>query len=802
MSKNDADKKLNLTRQLRPLRLAFIVPPNDPKLLRTVLETNTCLWGGVQNPIIAMYGQRPRHWENSSEWPGGVEYARGLLDGFEPDFIVEAKKGLTSKLNLPERRVIALADILNQKRDPHIGYGVSVVDVLRHAYDEDLKFVRRQKLKAVWSSAEARPTLFEAAVLGAYPESTALRYFKRAFIDAFEPEAIATSSAAIFDALTSGPVTPLRATQYGLEFQPGAGWRSRDAVLFLLNPDSIGDVIDFWNLRAWGVRCFPIPAMKVNDICAAAIDLISRENTRVRGTQNSNIKHQTTLLKARSVPSRTLEEVEALLQPRPYDSLLLQHWMPRLWQTTSRASDVAERGELVASRDNLDVALQGQSIRFDLVEPIFNSDTAWAGLPCWANTVALRDFSSTQTGLVYPLDGAELAHLLRTFSHNEPRALKSGIAVISTGSTIPQRWEIPDGQAVVQDWFSAQKLLFRPSAAGKTAVEVARSLRGLQGLRVIDSVELLKCLDRASGGSAILQHQLLGLLKRVEEHPEAPRNLLRSLVELDVLRLGILLSCPACDTEGWFALEELGRALRCGRCLRTFEFPSSHPPNNKWAYRTQGPFALPGYAHGAYATLLALRCLGPSHNAEMTWFPGCEVGPEDSKYELDFVAFLRTRWHRQGPARVLMGECKTFDKFKPKEVRRFREVAKRFPGTIRVFATLRQELDNDERTAIASLAREGRRLSGSQSPVLVLTAAELLSTSPLPYCYRDAGPRFERFKNYNVAPMAGDDGLLGLCDLTQQIHLGMEPTWSTIDKEIDKRRARRRDGQASMEPAT
>jgi hypothetical protein len=137
-----------------------------------------------------------------------------------------------------------------------------------------------------------------------------------------------------------------------------------------------------------------------------------------------------------------------------------------------------------------------------------------------------------------------------------------------------------------------------------------------------------------------------------------------------------------------------------------------------------------------------------------------------------------------------MGECKTFDAFRPKEVKRFREIAKRFPGVIRVFATLRAELTPKETSAIASLAREGRRSGGSRSPVLVLTATELLSTKKPPECYRGAGGRFEKFQRYNVAPMMGDDGILGLCDLTQQLHLGMEPTWATEAKEMTNRRER------------
>lgn len=785
-------RKLNVSRLLRPIRLAFVVPPEDPKALRAVFETNTCLWGGVQNPVVPVYRRRPRHWEDRWEWPGGVDYAKAMLRAFEPDFVVETKEGLANGLQLPERRVIKLRDVLDPHRESHVGYGVSAVDALRHAYEEDLKFVRRHKLIAAWDEgAEARPDLLKAAAVGTYPRDPSLQYFKKWYSDLFEPESPLTQYAELVDALVTGVVTPLRAHLYGLRDRPGMGWRANEAILFLLNPESVSDVTDYWNLRAWGLRCFPLPVGAVRESVAAVVPLITRENVRLRGNPDPNMKHRTTLLKARSVPEASLREAASLLKPIPPDSLVLKDSLPRYWNSQARAYDAGERGELVGEHDDLDVAVEDRRIRFDLLEPKLETFGTWSGLPRWANTISLRDYSATESGLVFPREGAELSHLLRSFDLGGSQSLRSGIAVTSSGHSTSQWWEVPDGQTVIHDWFAGQKLAFKPSAAGKTAVEVARAVGGLQGLRLLDSVQLLDWLEKASRGGRLLQHELFGLLKRTEEHPKAPGNLLRSLVERNVLRLGLLLPCPACGTEGWFALEELGAALRCERCLRTFRFPSDNPPKNKWAYRTLGPFAVSGYANGAYTTLLALRALGPSLDADMTWFPGCEVGPEDSKYELDFVAFWRKRWGMGGQVRVLMGECKTFDKFTAKEVLRFRAVAKKFPKTIRVFATLRAELEQDEKSAIAGLAREGRRLGGSRSPVLVLTATELLSTRQPPYCYDGAGARFEKFKDYNPAPMAGDDGLLGLCDLTQQLHLDMEATWTTIDKEVATRRARR-----------
>jgi len=626
-------------------------------MLRRVVEANTCLWGGTQNPIIPIFRRRPNSWEDSWSWPGGRAYATGLLNGFEPDFVVETKQGLARNLGLPDRRIITLKDVLDPDRDPHVAYGISAADILRHAYDEELKFVRRRKLKAVWPPLQTAPTtLFEAVVLGAYPRDTKLQYVSKWYEEAFEPETISNGPSVVFDVLVSRAVTPLRAHQHGLVEWPGAGGRAQDAVLFLLDPTSNSDLIDFWNLRAWGGRYFPVPLDEVKEIAAAAIALIKRENVPLRGNPNPSMKHYTTILKAPSVPRDAFERASALLEPRPDGSLVMQDWMPRIWDAHSRSYDLDERKELIAARDDIDVVVDERHVRFELLEPEVASYPLLAGLPRWANTVSLRDFSSIETGLVLPEDGGELRPLLHTFDARGVQAHRSGIAVVTTGFSPSQYWRVPTGQDVVCDWFAARKLTFEPSAAGRTAIEVARSLGGLRGLGIIANVELLKWLNSASAGTWILQHELLGLLKR--ERPHAADNILRGLVRHSVLRLGILLSCPMCETEGWFALEELSDDLRRARCLRTFPFPSSHPPKKKWAYRTQGAFALSGYAKGAYATLLALRFLGPTHDAEMTWCPGGEVGPEGNKYELDFVAFWRQGFFQKGRVRMLVGECK------------------------------------------------------------------------------------------------------------------------------------------------
>ncbi len=49
--------------RLRPVRFAFMVRPEDRANLGKIFRINTCLWGGVYNPIIPSLHRVPAWWE-------------------------------------------------------------------------------------------------------------------------------------------------------------------------------------------------------------------------------------------------------------------------------------------------------------------------------------------------------------------------------------------------------------------------------------------------------------------------------------------------------------------------------------------------------------------------------------------------------------------------------------------------------------------------------------------------------------------------------------------------------------------
>ena len=122
--------------------------------------------------------------------------------------------------------------------------------------------------------------------------------------------------------------------------------------------------------------------------------------------------------------------------------------------------------------------------------------------------------------------------------------------------------------------------------------------------------------------------------------------------------------------------------------------------------------------------------------------------------------------------------------FKREDVDRMQKAARRFPGSVLVFATLNSQLTSSDKDLIRPFAEQGRApLRGDDwtNPVVVLTGHELFSESGPPYCWDDIPGAAEVRRRFRST---GD--LSDLADATQQLHLDMEPYGEYIGRWIEK----------------
>jgi hypothetical protein len=121
--------------RLRPVRLGFLVEPNDLTQLRRIMRLCCCLWGGRYNPIIPFFEETPPRWTAPFERLGGLDIARAYIDFFEPDVLVEASEGMAAKLGWPKirlafdlPRIITLSDFykLNARNRIEFAGGIDI----------------------------------------------------------------------------------------------------------------------------------------------------------------------------------------------------------------------------------------------------------------------------------------------------------------------------------------------------------------------------------------------------------------------------------------------------------------------------------------------------------------------------------------------------------------------------------------------------------------------------------------------------------------------------------------------------
>jgi hypothetical protein len=468
---------------------------------------------------------------------------------------------------------------------------------------------------------------------------------------------------------------------------------------------------------------------------------------------------------------------------------------------------------LRAGRKRDEVEVVNGAVTINDVSPPFAQGTVGRGSPRWVNVLEITDYNADlDSAPVLPADLASWEQLVRPIGSERQWITREGIIVVCEFSGWSQWWTMPTALQVMQSWMQERGYTLKVSSAGRVAREVMRRL-GRYGSNLLVHREVLELLNRMAHGvaeieiqegtqvrrkgvsPAVSHQQWMTVLKRVSDNSQdRAQGALQSLVEKDVLRIGLRLPCSECAQYNWYPLASLGDDLRCERCLRTFRFPSASPPRDAWYYRAVGPFATENYTQGSYCVALALRALTLGIHGQATWVPSFELEkPGEPVLEADFGMFWREDGYLPEPGRLVLGECKSFhNPFTGDDIDRMERLARAFPGSVLGFCTLRESLSARERRAIARLARAGRERNGergSLNPVVVLTSVELLGKG-IPRCWDVVGgaPEAAERLGYRWS-------LERLADLTQQLHLGMESYAEWERKRFEKIRRRRERGE-------
>lgn len=814
MRTSPEQQTITVTRRLRPIRLAFLVPSSDARTLRRVIQVNTCLWGGRFNPIIPFFRRTPPPLIEGRDRPPARSIVQGYLAGFSPDYLVVEDKTKIGRLTFPQNRIIELAEVLQPKDDQPIGFGLDVSYVYGELYEKEFKFQRRHPVQVILPRLAPRSlSLFYATHFGEFPPELELTYLTRAYKEALGAAEQAIEPSQFFSLLFQYPLYPIKAGSLSLRVQNPD---RETPQIFFMDATSPLDLMDYWNLKATGRQVVPMPAELADHSINELSAFISKNYVPHR--HNKEWMLHTTIICSRS---RRFEEMEAFtkkLQIPPH-SLVLQRLYPRIWDEWARTEAREGIGSIAAQEDSVTSVSTHSRIHFPNLTPEFVNRVTTHRTPHWINVINLSQQGSLVGVPVIPPGLPDLNRVLQYSAGHPIWATEEGIVVPCVFWKDSQFWELPTPVSLFTAYMEQAGYQLEISSAGKITLQLLRALGSIWGVSSLGDEEVLRRLEAMAHGVAESevsdtaggQRQRIraptvsfrtwwGILQRANDgSAEIARNQLRNLLNSDVFRLGLRLQCPKCSQHTWFGLEQLAPELTCERCLQKFAFPMEPPSEDSWHYRTVGPFSIEGYAHGSYCALLASNFLFGHHlRGEATWVPAITLQndkQEPKELEVDFAAFWRSEYSGQKAYPLLvLAECKTFDRFTDKDVRRMSILAERFPWAMIVFCTLRKQLEEREKRLIGSLARKGRRHLRAErwrNPVMVLTGVELLHRMGPSSCWEKAGAPYSQYKDHYWRHRNSQD----LCDMLQQMHLGLESYHTWYEQQWQRKHTRRAKAQ-------
>ena len=756
--------------RLRPIRFGFLVRPDDKENILEIFRINTCLWGGMFNPIIPLCESVPSWLESEGfHFENPKQIINGYLDFFEPDFLVEAEEGLADGFGFGPRRVLQLTDILErQEEESWDKYGLSVQNLYLGLYQEEFRFELRHQRNIV--HVEAKESIFAgftAANFGGFPAQEQLRYFEDNYKGIFNPQHKTLDAAVLLELYKSEYISALEIgcaklrVNYNEYLAP---------TLFILDPQESKGLIDFWNLRAVCQNVKAVPIQWIKELLSLDKEFIQNRYALMFSDSTSKNDRQDIYKNYLCLDKQNI--------------YIPQIWYPPIWSKSSEMRDRTIRPTLEADKTSIDIQVDGDNpeIQFDPLFPNFANKHG--GRFRVANVVKLEDWSNTgQIATVFPCNYKNPT--LPKFGRGRKYLLPTteGLVIVPEHRDFSERWQLVDGTTAFNQWFEANKVTAILSDAGRAAQQIIQTLGGCWGVSHLAHKSVIEYLNKIS------KRPVTKTANYQAFQDELGEEIFEALVKRKVVELGLKLKCSKCSEWNWYSLTQLDYSLTCGLCLRQFDFPIVDPidkKRSKWAYRLIGPFAQPDYAKGGYTSALAIRffanVIGEIGESEVTWSSGQELTlPTGEKIEADFMLWYQREntFEINHPTETVFGEAKSFSKaaFKQDNVDNMKLLAETFPGSVLVFATMREgtDLSKGEINRIKKLAEWGReydqKSEQTRAPVMVLTGTELFSAMFLEESWEEKGGKHEAL----IQVWKGHNNLRLLAELTQELYLGMPP---------------------------
>ncbi|WP_172379772.1 hypothetical protein [Vibrio sp. Vb339] len=785
-------KTINIKTKLRPIRFGFLVRPNDGKSIAEIFKVNTCLWGGMYNPIIPVFSRTPKWWsDGASRKEKPRESLNRYLDFFEPDVLVECEEGLAAKSGYKEDRIISLEQLLIDQ-DGQQGwksFGQDVYDLYQHLYDTEYKYHHRiPRDIALIKGDSVALDMMASCLFGGFTSRDNYSYYEKVFKDIFSPQELDLDAEVLKTYFNKVTLSPLDIANAQINCYPN---HHKDPAIFVFDFTKPYDLLDYWNLRAvYPNSIVPVPKQwieKLSDFCKQFI----LRNYRPLPGNRHGVMIRPTVMFARSINQDEAEGLfRAYISVDKKEANCIQHWYPSFDAKQYKGVVREQKPVLVVKeRDSEQLISESEKItKTDALLPDFVD--RHGGGQKWANIVQIRNWGKEAVNTVFPIDFRNPKFPSPYMGGDIVLATTEGLVLIPRSSMGKNYLEIDSCSDAISKWLRTLDISSVQSDAGRSTHQIIDTMGGFGGVRALANKKVVEELNKIAMKPASKTENVNAFKNKmsiVSGNQRRANNSFQKLVDCGAVEIGAEVKCTHCGHPNWFDLRKLDYFLQCNLCMKSFEFPKLDTKNKlAWAYRLIGPFALPNYAKGGYSAALSLRffseVIGDISFSKMSWTSGRELTYSDrKKIEADYIVWVQQTpaFDTNSHAKLIFGEAKSFAKeaFTTKDVQAMKELAVRHPGAILVFSTLKSKLSIKEATRLKRLALWGReieRRTGVQrATVIVLTGTELFSIDDMSLsdAWNKGTAKHKELAEIYTYQLKDLDVL---ADCTQQIYLGLQ----------------------------
>ncbi len=778
--------KLGVEQRLAPIKGAIFTNPDSRKSFNEAMQVCFSFWGGMFWPILPFRKRFSLDFRRKYQTHlKPHEFYKGAIDNYDPDFILFDSSIKVEDLAfiIGERKAISIKDFIDCIGQEKIPFGITTTEVLRDIIEKEFKYVRIDSLNIVLPKSQTQNTYLTSLVGKMLP--TVEKSANLLLQDRKISKTVNIKTAFEQDYWRNS-INILDLNFHSIQTHGRRFWE-RQQTLFLIDTQSIEDLVNFWNLRALGWNIKPIPFDQLN---TEEITNFLRHYCQAIAKDQSQML---SFIAGFTISKKSFSEFQSLLgsilsEGKTGKIPAFQPWFPRFWEDAEVGQYDKTNCPYLEVVNNHEVIEDDEKhFRFAAIKPPFDLDNYRGSEMKYKILInySSYDLESSVPTTIFGIEAKDWISISHTTSFREHwRISKSGILFYCSSTDESISFSLPESVSFFKKYFSRKGFALEELPAGKLSKELIKNLRGEWGAQILMSKPAMEILLNFEDGNTIAFENLIGMIKKHKPNSfdKNPEKFIDHLLDRKVIELGVTIQCKICNQRSFYYPSVLSdRSVKCNICQNSFEIPQNDPKNDyKWSYRGLGPFSRNNKVSGLLCQISALRFFSEefasSHFGSISSLMNFGLRQKkEFEQEIDLAVLLRDKSNFDEVPDLIFCECKTYKKFNEEDIERMKKIGMAFPRAILAFCTLNDELDKNEKRLISKLSKYFQKGYGSRpvNPILILTASELIPEE-LWRPYKAFG-EIHTFAKHN-------DWLGNFCNMTVKHYLGIK-TWSEISME-------------------